>query len=228
MTRILALLFLGFGGLAYGSPPKVNGPFKANAGDVVEIEIEEDAAGKIGFHNPYDVTDVYVREALPRREKTLCLIIQPKKPGVYRLTVWTAGERVGTSCVVDATGGVVNPPTPPTPPGPNPPTPNPPVTPTVADAWIIVVEETSKRTPVSIQVLNDLTFWKSLPVEGWRFYDKDSPDVKRMKYDVMAAQTNVPLPVLMAVDSKGNLVRASSLPSTTEGVRQFVKDATGK
>jgi hypothetical protein len=118
-----ACVLLLFAAPLSAAPPKVSGPFKAAPGDVIEVEIEQDKAGKIGFHNPYDPSQVYVREAVPRREGTLCLIIQPKvqydsngqvdlakSQQMYRLTVWTVNESTGATLVIDATGGAPVPP----------------------------------------------------------------------------------------------------------------------
>lgn len=227
------LLCLATSVVSLAAPPKVIGVTSARVGEIVEVEVEADKAGKIGFHNPYDVTSLFVREAVPRREGTLCLLIQPKVAGVYRLTLWTAGETTGTTLAVDASGQAI--PVPPGPgpgPGPGPqPNPNPqpnPVPITVTNPWVIVVEETSVRTLDTARVLNDLNFWRTLPVDGYRFYDNNSPDAKLRKYDQLAASTGISLPVMMIVDGKGNLAKAKALPKSTQEVRDFVKEVTGK
>lgn len=211
----------------HAAPPKVPGPIKAKVGEIVEVEITEDAAGKIGYHNPYDVTSLFVRDAVPRREKTVSLLIQPKEGMVYRIAVWTAGETTGATLLIDASDGQVDPK--PVPPDPKPePKPDPKPNPVVTDPWLIVIEESSLRTLESIKVLNDITFWKSVPSNvGWRIYDKDSPDVKKYKYDVMAGNSGIPLPVMLLVDGKGNLVKAEALPKTTAEVREFIRKNAG-
>lgn len=118
----VSLFSLALASSLSAAPPKVPGPVVAVPGQVVEVEIEQ-TSGEIGFHNPYDVTQVYVRDAVPRRDKTICLIIQPKGKQVYRLTVWSVPEKVGTTLIIDASGG--KPDDPVIPPGPNPPGPLP-------------------------------------------------------------------------------------------------------
>lgn len=115
-------------------------------------------------------------------------------------------------------------PIPPPKPKPNPEPIPLPVTP---DAWFIVVEETSLRTPAIAATLN-FKLWDALPIEGrYRFYDKDSADTKKYKYDVLAASTSKPLPVLMAVKQDGTLIESKTL-GNFDDVKAFVKKITGK
>lgn len=127
MKRIayVSTLALALASSASAAPPKVGGPYKAAVCDVIEVEIEADKGGEIGFHNPYDVTTIFIRDAVPRRQGTVAFIIQPKEKAVFRLTVWTVGEKTGATIIIDATGGVVPPKPGPDPKPPEPPTPQP-------------------------------------------------------------------------------------------------------
>lgn len=101
-------------------------------------------------------------------------------------------------------------PVPPQPqPGPNPPF-------VVADATLIVIEETADRTPETATVLGDIGFWSGLGVR-WRFYDQDSADA--VVYLSMVAQR----PGLIVLDKAGKKVWSGPLPKTTDEVRKLVR-----
>lgn len=199
------------------APPIPGGPYKVSVGDVTEIEITEFKEGTLGFHNPYDVTELFMREATPRRQGTVSFIVQPKKAGIYRLSVWTQGEKTGATLIIDASGNSPSPPSPqPQPPTPNPPQPDPPrptpPTPITSDHWFIVVEEDTERTPEVAQLL-DFRKWDKLGVH-YRFYDDDSPDAVRLGYPKLIQKFNLKEPALFVFDKTGNLISASELPKT--------------
>ena len=126
---------------------------------------------------------------------------------------------------------------PPVPPDPKPdpkpdPDPKPKPGPVSGPVWVIVVEQNADRTPETAKVLNDTAGWVEigkLPgVAGWRFYDLDSPDTKRLRYDLLAAEQKKGYPVVLVLDERGKLLRSEKLPADTAGVRDIVREATGK
>lgn len=137
-------------------------------------------------------------------------------------------------------------PLPPVPPGPNPPGPLPPVPPgpnppgpvvTDPNAWFIVVEETSQRTP-ELALMLDYRLWNEVIQTGkYRFYDQNSPDAIQRKYDKLAQQeikesigTQNPksLPIILAVKDNGDLIQSKSLPKNKADLQSFYKLITGK
>jgi hypothetical protein len=93
-------------------------------------------------------------------------------------------------------------------------------------AWVVVVEETSMRTPEQIRVLADLKYWQSLSSSGkhlgWRHYDKDSPDIVGKGYFKGDS-----LPVMMLIDKDGNEIYRGPLPSSTAEIDRIYAEKTG-
>lgn len=121
----------------------------------------------------------------------------------------------------------------PPPPCPDPgPSPGPAPAPVSAVKWVVVVEETSQRTPAITAVLGDLNYWRTLTARGlsWRFYDKDSPDAKAKGYDAIGAKAG--LPCLIFLDAQGKNPATGGepvgipLPKTTGGVDAALKAVT--
>jgi hypothetical protein len=199
------------------------------------VEVTVETSGKWVKYRPITQgLEVFPSELLKDPKRVLVSASEAKQ---YQILAYTGNDEGGADTVITVTfvHSPPNPPTPPIPtpdpPGPTPPGPNPPIPPApvvVEGAWVIVVEETSLRTPAIAQILGETRFWKELPVAGVRFYDKDNEAAIRNKYDVMARQTGLPLPVMMVVDRNGKLIKAKTLPLDTTGVRAFVKETTGK
>jgi hypothetical protein len=106
--------------------------------------------------------------------------------------------------------GGVKPPGPPDPPGP-----------TTKPAWVVVIEETAERTEATGRLLGDLPGWQALGV-SWRFYDKDAPEVRAKKYDLVVSKAGVGLPAMILLDKAGNVIGAMKLPATMADVRKAV------
>lgn len=100
------------------------------------------------------------------------------------------------------------------------------IPPNVEGAWVVVVEETSERSPAVARVAGDGEFWKSLESRGvkWRFYDVDSPDAKSYREPAEKAG----IPAILVLDANGKVLAAKPLPATSDGVSEIVKGATGK
>ena len=86
----------------------------------------------------------------------------------------------------------------------------------VADATLIVLEETADRTPEIAAVLGDITFWSGLGTK-WRFIDDDSPEA--------AAYLSLvnDRPGLIVFDKAGKRVWGGPLPRSTDEIRKLVK-----
>lgn len=237
--------------VAYAGPPTITAPEKAygEVGDWVEIKVE--TTGKWVRYVPMDAgLKSFPNDRLKDSRSTW---VSATVPGYYRVIAYTGNDEGGAETIVwvkfGQSGVIPIPPGPspnPTPPTPNPVPPNPipvpPVpVPVIVEAWVIVVEETSERTPAIALVLNDKKFWDSLPLLGWRFYDKDSPDAKRHKYDQLAnqeiektkANTSADdpprkLPLIMVLDGQGKLIRSKNLPTDTAAIREFIRQSTGR
>lgn len=95
-------------------------------------------------------------------------------------------------------------------PGPNPPDP----VPVVDTAWLVVLEESSERTPDAAAVI------RALPSLGFAFrvYDDDSADAA----GYLDAANGVSRPTLLVLDKNGNLLRAVGLPDTVDGLKRLV------
>lgn len=116
----------------------------------------------------------------------------------------------------------------PVPPVPVPPNPNPPGPVHVVPTWVIVVEETSARTPAITAVLNDLDMWKRLGAKGvkYRVYDKDSPDAKARGYAQQA--TGVQLPAVLHLDATGKVTVKYPLPASAAELESLVLTGAAK
>ena len=92
-------------------------------------------------------------------------------------------------------------------PGPEPepkPNPKPEPGPPPGQLFIVVVEETSARTPEIARVLSDVTFWGGLDARGvqWRLYDKDAPDAVRLRYTANAVAAGLPAVLVLGADGR--------------------------
>lgn len=211
--------------VSLADPPRPGGPYRVAVGELAEIEIEA-KDGTLGFHNPFPVSELFIREAVPRRKDAVSFIVQPRVAKIYNLTAWTVGERTGVTLVIDAS--VTPQPPKPIPPGPTPdptpdpkpkPDPGPAPAPITSDHWFIVIEETSTRTLEMAQLL-DFRKWDTLGAR-YRFYDPNSPDVKKQGYDKLVSTLNLKLPVLFVFDKAGNVVDARELPRTFEEIKKI-------
>jgi hypothetical protein len=100
-------------------------------------------------------------------------------------------------------------------PGPSP-KPEPKPAPVAGTLYVVVVEETSARTPELARVLNDAAFWGGLKGKDvlYRFYDKDAPEVVTQKYLPYANKAGLPAVLLM--DKAGKVLDAKKLAATAD------------
>lgn len=116
------------------------------------------------------------------------------------------------------------------------PDPEPKPKPITGVAWIVVIEETDQRNEQTARVLNDTLYWKGLESRGikYRFYDKDSPDLKGKNFD--SYQTIDPqgqsirrkyadelgLPYLLFLDATAYKIKAVPLPKKTSDIDKIL------
>lgn len=96
----------------------------------------------------------------------------------------------------------------------------------VDGAWVVVIEETSERSPAVARVAADGSFWRDLEKRGvnWRFYDVDAPNAK--SYIEPAKRAGIP--AVLILDQDGKILRAATLPATTDGIDALVKETVRK
>lgn len=116
----------------------------------------------------------------------------------------------------------------PRPPPDNDPTPKPnPPTPIakVDKLWVIIVEETSLRTPDIARVLNDFVYWTDLRAKGHKvmIYDKDQEEAKANGY--VRRSESVGLPCVILYDQKTHAyLKTFKLPKTTTEVTKELSE----
>lgn len=102
--------------------------------------------------------------------------------------------------------------------------------PKLANAWVLLIEESSQRTPQVARILGNSTYWDSLAARKikWRLYDKDSPEVK--SYTEAAEKVGYPAVLILTTEAgqtKGTLVAAKPCPPTTDSLDEFIRKVTG-
>jgi hypothetical protein len=97
---------------------------------------------------------------------------------------------------------------------------------TTDGAWVIVVEETSQRTPAIARVLTNESFWSGLKARGLkrRLLDIDNPDAA--PYKSKADQHG--LPCLLILKASGDVLFEGPLPESHDSLEQAVKESTGR
>lgn len=83
--------------------------------------------------------------------------------------------------------------------------------------WIVVIEETSERTP-DIAVLFADPFWKTIKA---RWYDDDSPDAA----SYVQATEGQPRPTILLLDKSGKALFAGPLPKTVGEIQTLIGGA---
>jgi hypothetical protein len=214
------------------APPDVPRDLKVKPGQLVRVTVKGDAV--IGTLKNFTDEEAFFGELVsPKGSRQFVFqapVAQYDKDGkplpqraTYVLGWWTKGEIEGssTTITVDTANGDTLPPVPDPKPGPQPdPKPNPVGT----AAYLVVVEETSARTPEHAKVLNDLTYWNAVRAKEvkWRFYDKDSPEAVANKY--VGPATAKGLPALLTLDKTGVILDVRPLPATTADIDKHLKE----
>lgn len=117
--RAIAAVLVGLAaavGYAPGAPPQVpKSPVVCKVGDrPAVVTVQVDPAAEFAAVTAFAPEDVLFFPGEADRSGRKVYLVQPYRPGVYRVVFWTKGETEPAVLVIDATGGP-----PPPPPGPD-------------------------------------------------------------------------------------------------------------
>jgi hypothetical protein len=199
------------------APPKVS----VTVGELARVEITPDAAGPVGWASGAADADLFADELAPRAGKTR-LLIQAKRAGTYRVVLWSKGETDSTFVEVVATGGGADPVK------PDPVKPDPVKPPVAGKVCVVVVEESSLRTPAQADVMADPAFRKWLADGGhqWAVVDKDDPQSGAAGYAPYVAATGLPTVILIdaTAATASKPLSVFKLPATAAEFQAKVKE----
>ena len=215
MRPLTALLLTLTAGLAVAAPPTLDLPSEVRpANGYARLTPKTDAVSVV--YVALDGAFPFPSEEL-KNPKAFVLPAAGLKDGRYRFVAVAAGkggeQSSGEFVVVVGKGE----PSPEPEPGPSPkPGPEPKPAPVTGPLYVVVVEETSARTPELARVLNDAAFWGSMKGKDvlHRFYDKDAPEVTTQKY--MPHATKAGLPAVLLMDRAGKVLDAKRLTATAD------------
>jgi len=93
-------------------------------------------------------------------------------------------------------------------------------------AWVVVVEETSQRTPEITRVVTDAAFWQSVRDRGlnWIIFDKDQPEAAGQ---VKALAGKLPGIVIQTPGQQSKVLYAGELPKTKEEINALIRRHAG-
>lgn len=219
MRYVSCTFLLLLASIAVSAPPTLTGPTKVYAESGEWVDIKVDTTGKWVKFRPLD-SGLRVFPSDKLKDFTTTLV--NAKPGTYKLLVYTGNDDGGNEIeiIVTVAGSQDDK-------KQDEKKQDEPIG-TIPDFWIVLVEETSKRSARTVEQLRDVKFWDSLPGgHAPLMYDKDSPDAKKYKYDLMAEQAGKGLPVVLLVNPKGELIKAEAF-TTNVSLRDFIRTTTGK
>jgi hypothetical protein len=218
--------------LAVAAPPAAPPKVSVTVGELARVEITPDAAGPVGWASGAADADLFADELAPRAGKTR-LLIQAKRAGTYRVVLWSKGETDSTFVEVVATGGGADPvkpdPIKPDPVKPDPVKPDPvKPQPTAGKVCVVVVEESSLRTPAQADVMADPAFRKWLADGGhkWAVVDKDDPQSGAAGYAPYVAATGLPTVIMIdaTAATASKPLSVFKLPATAAEFQAKVKE----
>lgn len=218
MRPLLALTLFLAAGLAVAQPAPP--PTAARAGDSITVLPGQFADVKVDV--PAGASVVWRFYPPPIQRATELppgrAIFAGERNKVYVVTavVIDFAKKSVTDVEFEVRFADVLPPFPPLPPIPPKPDPEPKPAPVSGPLFVVVVEETSARTPELARVLNDAAFWGGLKAKdvSWRLYDKDSADVSRLGY--LPHATKAGLPAVLLMDRAGKVLDAKRLAGTAD------------
>lgn len=224
-SALCALVLLASAAVA--APPALDIPAEiaAEPGDWVTVAPKTTAKSVV--YVGLDKIKPFPSDQLKDGRNLVLAVPDSAKPGArFRfVAVGTLNDEQTARPFVVVVGGA-DPGPPPVPPAPDPkPKPDPAPVP-AGPLWLIVVEETSDRTPETAAVLGDSGYWLGLRAKGhkFRFYDKDSADATGKGY--AKAVGDVALPALLILGADGAVVgKPVPLPKTTAGIDALIGGA---
>lgn len=234
MRFVSVLLLALWCGPALAAPPEVpKAPVLCKVGErpaVVTIAVP--AGAEMGVAPAFAPEDVLWFPGETDKGGRKQYLVQPYKPGVYRVVFWTKGETEYSTLVIDATGTAPVPPKPPTP--PDPPTP----VPVTSFRAVLVFESGATYTPGQIGALHAKSVEDYLTAKctdgraGWRRRDRDvmsvSDDSAAFKAFWDKARPAAQGTPCIAFEVNG-VVKVEPLPATAAATLELVKKyAEGK
>lgn len=104
-------------------------------------------------------------------------------------------------------------------PGPDPPGPGP--SPVEGPVWIIILEESSERSPATATILGDKAFIDRQQAAGnkFRVYDDDSPDAA-----AFSALTTIRPALIVQSAKNGKVLKTMALPKDSAGIEAVLKE----
>ena len=214
MRPLTALLLTLCAGLAVAAPPALDLPAEVRpANGYARLTPKTDAVSVV--YVALDGVYPFPSEEL-KNPRAFVLPAAGLKDGRYRFVAVAAGkggeQSQGEFVVIVGKAD----PGPEPAPGPSPKPPEPKPAPVAGTLYVVVVEETSQRTPELARVLNDAAFWGGLKGKDvlHRFYDKDAPEVVTQKY--LPHATKAGLPAVLLMDKAGKVLDAKKLAATAD------------
>jgi hypothetical protein len=96
----------------------------------------------------------------------------------------------------------------------------------IQGAWVVVVEETSERTPETTAIVTNAAYWQSLRDKGlnWIIYDKDQEEAASQ---VKALGGQVPGILIQTPGERSKVLYQGKLPASTEEIDRLTKRYAG-
>lgn len=207
LTAVLA-------GAALGAPPKFTPPAEVvPVGGYASIDVEDAGVASVTYVG-LDGEDPLPALML-KDPRDFVLPTRGLAAGRYRYAA-VASSRTGEQTRADFVVVVGTPPKPDPKPDPPRPDPSPGPDPKEPAAWVVVVEESERRTEATIKILNDLKYWESVKARGigWRLYDDDQPEAAKFLPFVKA----VGEPAVLILDKTGAVIHIAALPADAAGI----------
>lgn len=92
------------------------------------------------------------------------------------------------------------------------------------DCWIVIIEESSERSPETAILLANKTWRDSLETRkiNWRIYDKDQAEAERYSSIINS------LPCVIFITPDGKVVNQSPLPADAKSFDKLISEIMGK
>jgi hypothetical protein len=96
----------------------------------------------------------------------------------------------------------------------------------IQGAWVVVVEETSQRTPEITKIVTNAAYWQSLRDKGlnWIIYDKDQEEAASQ---VKALGGKLPGLLIQTPGDRSKVLYQGPLPESTEEIDRLTKRYAG-
>lgn len=208
---------------AWAAPPDVPKALTAKPGQLVRVTVKTDA--EIGFLRDFSDEEGFFEELATKKGERRFVFQAPDdaEPGkTFVVGWWTDGEKEGVATKITIAGKVK--------PKPNPVDPDPtdPVVPTAGKVIVVVVEETSQRTPAQGKVLADKGFRDWIKAGGHQFEIVEASDPVTAKNGYAPHAERVGLPAVLVFDAAATgaskPLSVFKLPDSASALQAKVKE----